>query len=266
MKKQEQELGALQQTPSDFFANRHYLVTGASSGIGKVVAQTLASRGATVHISGRNRERLYQSLSALYQQQDTTAEHNMYVGDLTQPQDLATVCNDLPQLDGLVYCAGVANAKPIKFIDAQYIQQIFAINFLAPTLLTAQLLKKRKINKQGSLVYISSIAAQHPYKGGAIYASSKAALEAFTKTIALEYAHKKIRANCVAPAMVQTPMYDKTQQQVSEESMKKHAANYPLGLGTASNVADTCIFLLSDKAAWITGQVLTLDGGLMVGA
>ena len=128
------------------------------------------------------------------------------------------------------------------------------------------MLKKKKLNKQASIVFVSSIAAQHPYKGGAAYAASKAALEAFARTLALEVAHRKIRVNCIAPAMVQTQMYEATKAAVSAKAMEKDAARYPLGIGQSDDVANTSIFLLSDASKWITGQTIRLDGGLMLGA
>ena len=236
------------------------LVTGASSGIGKQTAINISNMNGNVIISGRNKERLQHTLSEMQ------GKHSMICSDLTKKEKMLDLIEQLPVLDGFVHCAGISKPLPIKFIKQSYLQDIQAINFESAAILSSFLLKKKKLNKQASIVFVSSIAAQHPYKGGAAYAASKAALEAFARTLALEVAHRKIRVNCIAPAMVQTQMYEATKAAVSAKAMEKDAARYPLGIGQSDDVANTSIFLLSDASKWITGQTIRLDGGLMLGA
>ena len=114
-------------------------------------------------------------------------------------------------------------------------------------------------------VFISSISAQHPHKGGATYSSSKAALESFSKVVAMEYSHRRIRSNVVSPAMVKTPLYEKAAEDASHESMQAHVDKYPLGIGDPEDVANAIIYLLSDASRWVTGTKIVLDGGCLLG-
>jgi NAD(P)-dependent dehydrogenase (short-subunit alcohol dehydrogenase family) len=132
-------------------------------------------------------------------------------------------------------------------------------------LLMAALLKAKKIAMQASLVFLSSISGQHPHKGGAMYAGSKAALEAFVKVLALELYPQGIRANYISPGMVKTPLYDKAEQDASKEVMDAHVNQYPLGVGYPEDVANAAIYLLSSASRWMTGTNLTLDGGFLLG-
>ncbi|MGB1205686.1 MAG: SDR family NAD(P)-dependent oxidoreductase [Chitinophagales bacterium] len=246
----------------DFFSlkNKTILVTGASSGIGKQTAINISKMGANLFITGRNEERLKQTLAEM------EGKHQIIVSDLTKEKDLIHLVENIEHLDGLVYCAGISKSLPIKFIKQPYLFDIQKINYESAVILSATLLKKKKINKNASIVFVSSIAAQHPYKGGAVYAGSKAALEAFARSLALELAHRKIRVNCLAPAMVKTDMYETTKAAVSTAAMEKDAMRYPLGIGQSDDVANASIFLLSSASRWITGQTICLDGGLMLGA
>jgi NAD(P)-dependent dehydrogenase (short-subunit alcohol dehydrogenase family) len=234
------------------------LVTGASSGIGRAVALECAAMGATLVITGRNKTKLDELLHEIGE------GHITVVADLLDTDSLANLIANLPLLDGMVNCAGVVHPFPIVFLNKKKIDDTLLTNFYAATELTAALFKARKVNDSASLVYMSSISGQHPHKGGGMYAASKAAIEAFSKTVALEYQHKKVRSNCICPAMVKTPMFDGAMEQVQDESMNKHLEKYPLGVGMPEDVARAAVFLLSPAARWITGTNLTMDGGLLL--
>ncbi len=237
------------------------LVTGASSGIGRQTALTLSKMGARLVISGRNEMRLNEGLAEL-----ENDNHLVFPADLTDSYQLTAVTAQLPMLNGMAFCAGIWKSAPIKFLTPELAIKLLQINYLAPQALVSLLLQQKKLQHQSSLVFVSSIAAQHPYKGGSAYSASKAALEAFSKTLSLEVAHIGIRSNCVAPAMVQTQMLEQSQNLVSENMMSQHAQQYPLGLGKPLDVAHAIAFLLSDASEWITGTTLRLDGGLSVGS
>lgn len=237
------------------------LVTGASSGIGRQTALTLSQMGAKLVISGQSERRLNEILVEL-----ENDEHLAFPADLTDSSQLAALTEQLPVLNGMAFCAGIWKSAPIKFLQPELAMQLLQINYLAPQALVSQLLQQKKLHHLSSLVFVSSIAAQHPYKGGSAYAASKAALEAFSKTLSLEVAHIGIRSNCVAPAMVQTQIFEQSQNLVSENLMTQHAQQYPLGIGKPLDVAHAIAYLLSDASEWITGTTLRLDGGLSVGA
>ena len=94
--------------------------------------------------------------------------------------------------------------------------------------------------------------------------SSKAAIEAFSKSVALEFANDGIRSNCIAPALVQTEIYEQTMNAYNEEQWEKIIRQYPLGIGKPRDVANLAVFLLSDLSSWITGNIIPMDGGLLL--
>jgi NAD(P)-dependent dehydrogenase (short-subunit alcohol dehydrogenase family) len=235
------------------------LITGASSGIGKQVAISAAQMGASIVLTGRNQIELTKTRSEL-----SGDQHQIISADLLQPSDREKLANEMPVVDGVVNCAGCVNPFPIRFLDQKKLDQTLNINYEAPVLMMAALLKAKKINREASLVFLSSISGQHPHKGGAAYAGSKAALEAFVKVLALELYPQGIRANYISPAMVKTPMYDQAATSMSHEEMDKHINKYPLGPGLPEDVANAALYLLSPASRWVTGINLILDGGFLL--
>lgn len=237
------------------------LVTGASSGIGRQVAISAASMGANLVLSGRNEAELKKTLSAL-----PGNTHLSITADLLEQIDREKLAREIPHLDGLVHCSGVVKPFPVKFLDQAKLDETLNINYEAPVLMMAAILKQKKINRDASLVFLSSISGQHPHKGGTLYGGSKAALESFMKVLALELYPQGVRANCISPAMVKTPMYDEAAEKMSHEEMEKHVSKYPLGAGLPEDVANAAIYLLSPASRWVTGINLTLDGGYLLGS
>ena len=234
------------------------LVTGASAGIGSAVAQLCSDLGAKVCITGRNMDRLSEVSKQL------SNESEFFQADLTLEKDIDDLVKALPCIDGWVHCAGIIEPFPIKFIQSKHIKSMFTINFDSACLLTSKLMQLKKINTSASFVFISSISAQHPYKGGSLYAASKAALESFSRSIALEFSSKGVRSNCISAALVETEMFEKTKNALSEIELLGILSSYPLGIGKPMDVAHASAFLLSNQSSWMTGSVLTLDGGLLL--
>lgn len=241
--------------------NKTILVTGASSGIGRQVAISIAEMGGNIVLTGRNKEELEVTLSKL-----TKGNHQLYAADLLNETARKELVENLPELDGIVNSAGVVKPFPIKFINQEKIDETLNINYEIPLLLMGELTKGKKINKNASVVFMSSISGQHPHKGGALYAASKAAIESLSKVFALENYHLGIRSNCISPAMVKTEMYEEAEKGMSKESMDEHVNQYPLGVGHPTDVANTVLFLLSDASKWITGINIILDGGFLLEA
>ncbi|HYG53385.1 MAG TPA: SDR family oxidoreductase [Flavobacteriales bacterium] len=235
------------------------LITGASSGIGNQVAIECSRQGATVIVTGRNKNRLQATFDQL-----EGNNHSLITANLTNEDELKKFVEQLPKLNGLVHCAGVLHTYPIKFLNQQKIRETFSANFDMAVMLVAQLSTQKKIEKGASFVFMSSVSGKYPHKGNSLYCASKAALEAFSKTVALEFQHLLLRSNCICPSMIKTPMYDKAEEGMSKELMDEHIAKYPLGLGYPSDIADMAIFLLSEKSRWITGTDITVDGGFML--
>ncbi|HRP58689.1 MAG: SDR family oxidoreductase [Flavobacteriales bacterium] len=236
-------------------------ISGASSGIGRQIAISVSQMGGRVVITGRNQDRLDETFKSL-----SGSGHLTVLGDLTDTNQRDNIIKQLPQLDGVVMNAGMVQAYPIKFMTLEKIKETFSINYDAVVLLIAGITRNKKLNKGASVVFISSISSNFPPKGGSMYSSAKAAIESFSKVLALEHYTQKIRSNCILPGMVKTALYEDVEKVITKESLDAHVAKYPLGVGYPEDVANTAIFLLSDASRWITGTNLIIDGGCILNA
>lgn len=239
--------------------NKKILITGASSGIGRSCAIELSKAGAEVVLTGRNENRLQEVM------QITNARQAISI-DLSAEAGVSSLVQQLDSIDGVVHAAGIIKPFPVSFVGSKHINEVQSINFNAPVQLTSMLLRKRKINDNGSIVFISSISSSFPYKGGAIYTAFKAALETYSKVVALEYGEKGIRSNCIKAALVNTKVLDDTINSLPPEVLEEHKKRYLLGFGEPDDVANACIYFLSRASRWVTGTNLVLDGGLTAGA
>ncbi len=237
---------------------KRVLVTGASSGIGRAVAVECSRMGASLVITGRNAERLDETLRTLQGEGHVKVE-----ADLTSPEGVEKVVAALPDsLDGVVHCAGIALPKPFRFYSSDEIKKVMGINFDAPALLTGELLRGKAIAKNGSLVFISSINGPVVSTvGNSVYSASKGALSGLVKGLALEMAPRGVRVNSILPGMVDTPILSPNGE-ISQEQLVEEAAKYPLGrYGKPEEVAWAVIYLLSDASRWVTGTNMVIDGG-----
>lgn len=231
------------------------LVTGASSGIGRVTALECSKLGAKLIITARNQDRLQDTYDKLFGD-----GHIMIIADLTDNSDIDELVGKLPQVDGLVNNAGVSMVKLFSFIKDEDLENTFKINTFAPFLLTRQLVKKKKLSKKASIVITSSLASMVQSPGNSVYGMSKSAIQTFARYCALELAGKKIRCNTVHPGMVHTEMVDNLL--FSKEELEKDMEKYPLKrYGNPEEIAWAIIYLLSDASEWVTGTSLVVDGG-----
>lgn len=238
------------------------LVTGSTSGLGKVIALTCARMGAEVICTGRNPERLAQTQEEL--QAISSRTHLAVPADLTQSHGRDTLISAVgtSALNGVVHSAGISRLSPVRMLTEQHLREVQSINVEAPMLLTQALLKRNLIAADGSMVFIASIAAHIGVPGVAAYSGTKAALLAMVRCLAMEVIKRRIRANCLSPALVETPLLDATAALVG--SMEQERNNYPLGFGKPEDVANAAVFMLSDASRWITGTTLVMDGGLTI--
>lgn len=238
--------------------NKNILVTGASSGIGKEVAITIANMGANVILNGRNAERL--NLVAEIIKKDSTI---VVCGDLTVGGTVQEIVATIPKLDGIVHAAGIMRLLPFKFISEPDLNEMMNVNFTAPTLLSLEILKKKKINNNSSIVYITSInGSVVGSKANAMYAASKGAISGIVRGMAIDLAKSKIRVNEVAPGMIETSGSMEIENIVSEDAIHEDKKKYPLGIyGQPEDVALACVYLLSDASKWVTGSKIIIDGG-----
>ncbi len=236
--------------------NKTILITGASSGIGKATALECARMGAKVIITGRNEGRLNETFSAL-----EGSGHRIIVATLENEEGIDLLVAGLPELNGIVNAAGMLKIVPFQFINRDAINEIFNLNFFSPVLLSQKIIKSKKLVKQSSVVFVSSIDGTHTtHIGNSIYSSTKGALCSIVRSMALELASKKIRVNSVLPGMIQTPMINF--ENLSEEQKQSELKLYPLKrFGEPVEVAHSIIYLLSDASSWVTGTGMVIDGG-----
>lgn len=231
------------------------LVSGASSGIGRSIAVSCSLMGAKLYITARNKERLEETLSQLYGD-----SHQMVLADLTKSDDREHLASIIPTLDGIVHNAGVGARILCKDITESDLDDVMIPNFNAHVLLQSTILSKKKVNREASIVFITSRAADRPSMGNAIYSASKGALISYAKCLGLELAPRKIRVNCILPAMVQTHFIEKSG--MDQDMMEDIKNRYPLKrYGQPEDIANLCIYLLSDASSWMTGSCIDITGG-----
>ncbi|WP_242135033.1 SDR family NAD(P)-dependent oxidoreductase [Aestuariivivens marinum] len=240
--------------------NKTILITGASSGIGRATAILCAEMGATLFITGRTEAKLNETFTNL-----SGTGHQKIVLDFEIEDAITRLVAAIDQLDGIVHSAGMLDSTPIKFVNSTKLSKVMKLNFEVPYKITHQLVKERKIAKNGAIVYVSSLAGIGVgIVGNFAYSASKGAISSSIKVMALELALRKIRVNTVCPGMVRTEMLD-THSPVSKEQLAKdEKEHYPLGYGTPEQVANAIVFLLSDASSWITGTNLVIDGGASI--
>ncbi len=242
------------------FEGRRYVVTGGSSGIGLEVARRLVAAGAEVCVVARRPETLAATAAALG---GAAWSHPCDVGDPVQVEQLAlAVASRWDGLDGLVNNAGIATAGGVEETDPETWDRAFAVNARGPFLVTRALLPYLRRGAGAAVVNVSSTLAEKPIPGMVAYNAAKAALNQLTRSLALELA-PRIRVNAVMPAVVDTPIH--RTRGLTPEQVAEMGRLHPLGrVGTPGDVAAAVVFLLSDEAAWITGAVVPVDGGMLV--
>lgn len=237
-----------------FSSKQRFIITGASSGIGKEIALFLNRLGATVVGIGRDTGRLNEMKSNAFRPENVFVEQKDLTANI---EDLSSYVKKLKEkygkFSGMVYCAGVVPIQPLAITDINTVQNTLNINYLAPIFLAKGMADKRNnIGAGTSMVFLSSAAAYISDKGHLAYAGSKAALCAAVKSMAKEYAKNKIRMNCILPSNIRT---SKSPQEYIDSQIQQ----YPMGFGEPIDVAELAAFLLSKEASWITGQNYVLD-------
>ncbi|HJA15538.1 MAG TPA: SDR family oxidoreductase [Candidatus Butyricimonas faecavium] len=231
------------------------LVTGASSGIGRGIAIDTSKMGAKVYITARNENRLNETFSQM------NGKSNVVIpAELTNENEIDELVEKLPLLDGIVLCAGIIKTMPVKNITDVAIEEIFKVNIISGIQLLSRLLRKKKLNKEASVVIISSVSTFNVKVGNSLYSATKGAINSFAKAMALEVSKQKMRVNCIQPGFVPSSILD--QSGIEQDSfLRWYAERHPLGFGKPSDIANACIYLLSDAAKWVTGSIFTIDGG-----
>lgn len=243
------------------FDNKVAIVIGGTSGIGKSTSEQLLAQGAIVHIVGRSIDKI--------QDQHNLIKHAVDITDISQLKQFLETIDTLDSVNYLVNASGIFGPKP--FLDHTTSDYDSYLNLNRGFFfITQAVAKKMKEKKQGSIVSVGSMWAKQAVKAtpSSAYSMQKAGLHSLTQHVAMELADHNIRVNAVSPAVVSTPVYHGVfgGKAAAEKALEGFHGFHPIGRnGTPEDIANSIIFLLSDKASWITGTILDIDGGVMAG-
>ena len=237
---------------------RRILVTGASSGIGLAVACALANEGASVLMVGRSRERLVAAVGQL----EAPERHRLVEADLADYEQVdeasRVLAGEGSLLDGLVHCAGVFQPAPFEQIGPEDLERTWAVNAGGPFHLTQALAPQ--LRDGSAIVFVTSVSAHVGMAGQSAYAMSKGAVEALSRTLAVELSPRSIRVNTIAPGFVATPMNEGFRK-VPGVAERRAGAALAGRLGTPEEIASVVSFLLSNEATFVNGTTIHANGG-----
>ena len=238
------------------------LITGSNRGIGKAIVEKFASEGANIICAIRKERPDFKSYTdELSDKYGITIDHIYF--DLADEESIKSTIRELSKqkraIDILINNAGIPAGGFLLMTSMAKVKEVFQINFFSQILLTQLIAKIMMKQKKGVIINMSSVTALDNQAGWTAYGSSKAAMASFTRTIARELAPFGIRANAIAPGLIDTQMGDEMDEKYQAEML----ARADMGRkGTPEEVANLAAFLASDEASYITGQILRIDGGM----
>ncbi|MBE77318.1 MAG: 3-oxoacyl-[acyl-carrier-protein] reductase [Candidatus Marinimicrobia bacterium] len=242
--------------------NKIAIVTGASQGIGKIIAFELSKSGATVICLSRNKEALNIIVNKIV---ENGGQASSFPCDITESETFTQIVKKIikkyKKIDILVNNAGVTSDSLLMRMSDEQWDTVIDINLKGAFNCTRAVMRHMMKNKSGRIINVTSIVGLTGNAGQANYAASKAGLIGMTKSIAKEVASRGITANCIAPGWIETSMTDT----LSEDVKNQFLTQIPVGrIGFAKDIANTAVFLASDEAGYITGQTITVDGGRII--
>lgn len=245
-----------------FAQNQTILVTGASSGIGRAIALECVAQGATVLACGRDEAKLEQARQASCAPERWVSLRKDLLEDMAGlPLWVRQIARDHGKLWGLAHAAGEGLMDSMQSYDLAQARRHFDLNFHVPLLLAQGFCDRRAFIKGGALLFLASVSAVFPEKGHLVYGAAKAALAAAAKSISQEVVSRGLRVHCLSPGIIDTPMEAAAEAFMGPDYRQNQLRDYPLGFGRPEDVAGMAAFLLSERAAWLTGQNYVLAGG-----
>ena len=243
--------------------NKVIIVTGASSGIGAQCAIDCSKMGAKVVLVARNEERLKQTL----EQCEEPSRHMILPLDLSSSEGLKEAVKDVVakvgKINGVVNCAGMSSVTPLKLVTDELLDQFFRTNVYSAINLSKEVTRVGNYDKEGgcSIILFASIMGLCGEKCKTMYSATKGALIAAARSMACELAKNKVRVNVVSPGAIETPINANLPHMADPELRKELEDKHLLGLGECSDIANACIYLLSDAAKCVTRQNFIVYGG-----
>lgn len=248
-------------TNSQLLSGQKILVTGGSRGIGAAIARELAEEGASIALTYVSREDAAQAVLKSLPGSNHLAIQMDIGNETSVEQGIAQIMTAWSNIDGVVNNAGVTKDNLILRMKTEDFDSVIQTNLRGTFLVTRAVLKPMLKARKGSIVNITSVIGQTGNAGQANYAASKGGVVAFTKSAAAEVASRGIRVNCIAPGFINTEMTGV----LTEDQKKMILGEIPLGrIAEAKEVAQSVSFLLSDRASYITGHTLSVNGGMFM--
>ena len=246
----------------DLVKGKNIIITGASRGIGRGIAVAFAKQGANVAFTYSSSEGPAKELEAELTSFGVTAKaFKSNAADFDAAQQLvADVLEIFDSIDVLINNAGITKDNLLMRITEEDFDKVIDVNLKSVFNMTKAVQRTMLKQRHGSLIHMSSVVGVKGNAGQSNYAASKAGIIGFSKSIALELGSRNIRSNVIAPGFIETEMTDK----LSEDVVAQWRAGIPLKRGgSTEDVANACLFLAADLSAYITGQVLHVDGGML---
>lgn len=245
---------------SDCLAGRRFLVTGASSGLGRETAILISQCGGRVALVGRDEERLAATLAALAPGEHSS--HSFEMGDAEVVADqVQALTKEGGMLDGVFHSAGTTLVLPTKLIKNRHLDEVFGANVRGAFGIARAAARKNVLADGGSLVFMSSVASVLGRPALSGYCAAKAAVDGLVRALAIEFAPRRIRVNSITAGAVETAMHRDYVASISEEAVRGYENFHLLGFGQPEDVSSAALFLLSDASRWITGTAMAVDGG-----
>ena len=236
--------------------NKKILITGATGGIGYSLVKKFYESGSVILATGTNQDQL----DKLKKEFQNISIKNFKLNEHLKIEEFINSCyEDLGGLDVLINNAGITSDNlSIRLVDENW-KKVIDINLTSTFLMCKHSIKKMLKNKYGKIINITSIVGHTGNAGQANYAASKAGIVGFSKSLAIEYAKKKININCISPGFIKTEMTDR----INEDFKKILIEKIPSGnLGTGQDIANCAVFLSSDMSDYITGETIHVNGGM----
>jgi NAD(P)-dependent dehydrogenase (short-subunit alcohol dehydrogenase family) len=239
-----------------------YLITGASSGIGKAAANLVAQCGGKVILSGRDSVRLENVRSRLLGNGHQISKINLNEID-NVTEWVKKLAEDNGPLSGVFHAAGMELVRPIRMIKQEQLNEVFSSSIFAAFGIAKALAQKGVMQDGGSLVLMSSVAGSSGQIGMTAYSAAKASIDGLVRSLAVELATKKIRINSIVAGAVNTEMHQRLTRGLDEIAIKNYQGTHLLGFGEPEDISNAVIFLLSAASRWITGTTMVVDGGYL---